>query len=150
MDLSKLRAASAKRMVNGVEVPRQNTTSFGVRAALKKGGSNYAGESGEVEGEASRPRLDRPARKNGGCVKKADGGAIDGGKRITSMDEYEADHPPSITDGLRGLGRAMFNGKAFESQTQSEPTRHGDGVLLKNYRERKALQNRKSGGKVGK
>lgn len=76
MDLSKIRSASAKRMVNGTEVPRQGATSCGVRAAMKKGGSAYAGESGEVEGETSRPRLDRPARKNGGCVKKADGGSV--------------------------------------------------------------------------
>jgi hypothetical protein len=76
MDLSKIRASSAKRMVNGTEVPRQGATSCGVRAAMKKGGSAYAGESGEVEGEASRPRLDRPARKHGGCVMKADGGRV--------------------------------------------------------------------------
>ena len=68
MKLSKLRAAHNTRTVRGQSVPRQDTTSFGMRAALKKGGSGYAGASGEVEGGASRPRLDRPGRKHGGKV----------------------------------------------------------------------------------
>lgn len=88
MKISKLRHATSTRMIRGESVPRQNTTSFGMRAALKKGGSRYAGESGEVEGGAARPRLDRPGRKAGGRVCKADGGeAVE--KRVRSPGELD-------------------------------------------------------------
>ncbi len=77
MKLSKLRHATATRHIAGTTIPRQNTTSFGMRNAMKKGGSRYAGESGDVEGSAARPRLDRPGRKAVGRVCKADGGISD-------------------------------------------------------------------------
>lgn len=147
MDIKKLRASSAKRLVNGVSVPRQDTTSFGVRDAMKKGGSAYAGESGEVDGEASRPRLDRPGRKHGGSVKKADGGSVSGGKRITSMDEYAKDHPDTLSEAARSLGRVVA-GKPWASSTQSEPATAEGGKRLENWRTRRDMQERKSGGKV--
>lgn len=68
MKLSKLRSETSTRKLAGETIPRQNTTSFGMRAALKKGGSQYAGESGVVEGDPAKVRLDR-ARKFGGRTK---------------------------------------------------------------------------------
>lgn len=64
MKLSKLKARTMMRSVGGCTVPRQNSTSVGMRAAMKASG----GSCGEVEGGASRPRLDRPARASGGRV----------------------------------------------------------------------------------
>lgn len=77
MKLSKLRHATSTRMIRGEAVPRQNTTSFGLRAALKKGGTRYAGEeAGDIEGKAALRRLDRPGRKHGGRVCKEEGGEV--------------------------------------------------------------------------
>lgn len=78
MKLSKLRHATATRHLAGATIPRQDSTSFGMRAALKKGGSRYAGEAGEVEGRAARPRLDRPGRKAGSTMKHRKNGGFCG------------------------------------------------------------------------
>lgn len=68
MKLSKIRAAHATRHLAGAIIPRQDTTSAAMRAAMKSAkGAPYAGEAGsEVEGQAARVRLDRPGRKWGG------------------------------------------------------------------------------------
>lgn len=168
MDLSKLRAASAKRMVNGVEVPRQNTTSSGVRAAMKVGGKNYAGESGEVEGDASRPRLDRPARRNGGCVeKKADGGGVQDYLKDRSRSEKNWSRLHGAAAGISGLGAVVDPdpvSKALlglNSLTQAGAA-IGAGIKSKDMKgaakkfsetglpELPSREDRKSGGKVGK
>lgn len=117
MKLSKLRHATATRHLAGTSVPRQNTTSFGMRAAMKKGGSGYAGE--EVEGGSARPRLDRPGRARGGRVNRADGGSTisEDSKSEASRirDKAESDissaRKQAVGDGIKtGLGAALLIG----------------------------------------
>lgn len=62
------------RKVAGAEIPRINTTSKAMASAQKAASkSGWAGEEGEleVEGGASKPRLDRPMRKSGGRCETA-------------------------------------------------------------------------------
>jgi hypothetical protein len=99
MKLSKLRHATATRHLAGATIHRQDTTSFGMRHALKKGGSRYAGEAcgGEVEGSATRPRLDRPGRKAGGRVCKEEGGKIPvKAKDRSDLEQAVRDEPLSL------------------------------------------------------
>lgn len=116
MKLSKLRAAHFSRHLAGTTIPRQNTTSFGMRHALKKAGHTpYAGESGEVEGKAARPRLDRPGRKAGGRVCKADGGWTGEGDSGRTKKEAVADIEanragPSFSGGVMGAGLGTLLG----------------------------------------
>ena len=117
MKLSKVKAGTATRRLAGVDIPRQDTTSFGMRAALKKGGSRYAGESGEVashvDGSPAKARLDRPARKAGGRICKEDGGPI----KDTDNDNYSIKR---IDDPLKKGARVVP-----ESEIKAMKKRYG-------------------------
>lgn len=171
MKLSKLRAHTSTRMVAGQSVPRQNTTSFGMRHAMKVGGSKYAGDSGEVEGAAARPRLDRPGRARGGRVCKADGGWTGEGDSGKPMKEKAAEERakgladgskgilpfalgPTVAMGSLGPGKGRFIAKALGTLAGAR----GAGKLAQGYsheleskrlsREGDEAEGRKSGGRV--
>lgn len=180
MKLSKLRASTSTRHLAGATIPRQNTTSFGMRHALKKGGTRYAGESGEVEGNAARPRLDRPGRKAGGRVCKEEGGRIsEDSKREAARLHKEADEKgtgasaevmkgfPGVLAGaaLQGLSKGrlgktagtLLGGASALSGIGAGAQSKYDGIRARREARRieKGLvkegeEDRKSGGRVGR
>lgn len=93
MKLSKIKARTMMRSVGGCTVPRQNSTSVGMRAAMKASG----GSCGEVEGGASRPRLDRPAR-----IKRADGGKVLSKEREDYAKQKDDEAKEARNKGLTG------------------------------------------------
>lgn len=105
MKLSKLRASTKMRHLAGTEIPRQNTTSVGMRNAMKKAGNAFAGESGAVEGSPAKMRLDR-ARARGGRVCREDGGSA-GRSRISADSQAEATKLRERASGR--LGQAAMN-----------------------------------------
>lgn len=115
MKLSKLKARTMMRSVGGCTVPRQNSTSVGMRAAMKASG----GSCGEVEGGASRPRLDRPSRikrADGGRVKRADGGwtgeGDTGQKMRDNAAEARTERNKNLLKDLPGSAAAAVVGSA--------------------------------------
>ena len=58
MKISKIRAATSTRKLAGQEIPRQDTTSFGMRNALKRRSGGAC--MGEVGGESAKPNLAKP------------------------------------------------------------------------------------------
>lgn len=91
-----------------------------------------------------------PGMKHGGRAGYASGGSVGSGKRVTSMDEYEKDHPVTAGDHVRDLGRVL-TGKPWMSSTQGEPSTAADGKRLENWKTRRDMKERdafKAGGKV--
>lgn len=148
MKLSKIKAASATRNIGGADIPRINTTSAAMRAAMKKGGSRYAGEGDDVGGSPAKSRLDRPDRKSGGRVCKADGGeATEKDKKIGL--------PDPISSGIetaKSLGRIGRGVKGLFMKDGSEKEKLIEDLA----KEREAAKDRtktwgwKKGGRIKK
>lgn len=115
MNLAKLRAQNRMRSLAGHTIARQGTGADGYmrKYMTYRASGGRCMESGDAEGKAARPRLDRPGRKAGGRACKADGGAADddksppnpGEKSNTEQAKYlrrKAIHA-GIDSGLSGL-----------------------------------------------
>lgn len=136
MKLSKLRAAHASREVAGTSIPRTGATSKGLKAAMKKGGHAFAGDSGEVDGEHAKHRLDRPGRKHGGKVHHMEhhkmGGHV---KHHDEKHEHEKKHG--------GLACKKDGGGIRDGDGDSEKA-----AELKKHSKMEAYAEHKHGGKV--
>ena len=114
MKLSKLRAATQNRHLAGQTIPRQDSTSFGMRNALKRAAGGAC--MGEARGEVSRPNLAKAGirRASGGPVKRQDGGPIgnpgrlsdDSKKAVKKLDDVitaKQDYGPMLLGGGAGI-----------------------------------------------
>lgn len=102
MKISKIRAAHATRKLAGQEIPRENSTSFGMRNALKRARGG-ACMMGEVGGESAKPNLAKPG------IKRASGGWIgegDSGKRLREKAKEVRDEPAFGKALLGNVGQA--------------------------------------------
>lgn len=163
MKLSKLRAKTSMRSVGGHSIPRQNTTSFGMRNAMKASG----GSCGDVEGGASRPRLDRPGR-----IKRADGGVVLSKEREKAASKLENESNAELAGrgigalgtagvmskigkalGARGIDRAVVGGltglSAFGvGNTKALADKMDEAKHLRSGRAESGKEDRASGGRV--
>lgn len=155
MKLHKIKS-STMRKVAGAEIPRSGMTSKGVKSAMKKGGHAFAGESGEVDGEHAKHRLDRPGRRHGGKVEhhkhggmacKKDGGNIRGGDG-----EAEKEHDLMLDKKMAHYAERKHGGHVKEPHHEKHEHRahHAHGGHAKHHEKHEHEEHHKHGGHVKK
>jgi len=138
MKLSKLRASTSARTLAGTTIPRQDTTSFGMRNALKRAAGGRC--MGDVDGKPMRSSLAKPGRKRGGAVCKADGGEIgaelskdrisEDSKRTAARlrDSSDAAGRVGVGMGSIGLGTVLGAGRGLARRLGAAAIPAGVGI----------------------